>query len=365
MGRLQPFCAGASVDDLPGKHIDAILLNVVEHAANTRKLEKTSQLLQCSEAKDRLLDSSGFSLLKAGEADKEITCNSSEPVRNSVKLFNLAPRHIIKAATEISPQPQEMVALDWPIRDLKVPCEREKEFQRKFEYNVDWAKETAQLRQEHCPEIGLLVPIQCYSLKHLDIFMKSISDIDFQGLSMPTRYLEAKEIGLFLTRFWQMGIRRVHILGTSAFFTIALAAYMAQHFFDFVSLDATSWKKFAIHNTYISPHGFSATILNSHTVIDERIQMDCRCPWCRDRSFTYIKHLPYSDRRIFLGCHNYWTVENVARELYANAGTLNQLEKYLKMQSRETKKIEKLMDGLFLIEALKDEDIKYLEKFLI
>jgi len=182
---------------------------------------------------------------------------------------------------------------------------------------------------------------------------------------MPVRNMKLPEIGLIMARSWQLGIDRFHLLGVTEFFTLALAAYMARHFFQRVSLDSRSWKIRATYNTYLNPHDLMGEELGNDVIIDDSIKMDCGCPWCKGRSFNYIKKLPYYDRRILLGCHNFWVTEKAAIDLYENSGSVAELERYLKLHARRTKRIEELIKTLGLIELFKDSDIQNLQNMLI
>ena len=144
-------------------------------------------------------------------------------------------------------------------------------------------------------------------------------------------------------------------------FTLVLAAYMCRHFFDSVSLDSTTWKESAKFSSYINPHDFSRVEIGNDVFIDESIKMDCLCPWCRRRSFNYIKNLHYYDRRILLGCHNFWVIEKAAIDLYENSESVTKLDRYLRLYCRRTHEIDKLINTLYLIEVFKDEDIRYLQ----
>ncbi len=247
-----------------------------------------------------------------------------------------------------------------PVKKLPDQSQIEPEFYRKLALNVSWAKETAELRQKHCPEIGLLIPVQCYNTEQLEVFLKAIDGIDFDGFSLPTRNMGLSELASFMIRFYQLGIERVHLLGVTEFFTLALAAYMARHFFKRISLDSRTWKFRATYHTYINPHDLIGEGLGYDRTIDESIKMDCGCPWCKRRSFNYIKHLPYYDRRILLGCHNFWVTEKAARDLYQHSGTIIELEKYLKLHCRRTNQIDELINTLHLINVFRDSDIQYL-----
>ena len=194
---------------------------------------------------------------------------------------------------------------------------------------------------------------------------QSLDGIEFDGISMPTRNMGLSEIALIMLRSWQLGIDRFHLLGVTEFLTLALAAFMARHFIKRVSLDSRSWKIRATYNTYLNPHDLIGHEIGNGLIIDEGIEMDCTCPWCRDRTFNYIKNLPYYDRRILLGCHNFWVTEKAAIDLYENSGSVAELERYLKSHARRTDRIEELIRTLDLVEMYKNSDIRYLQDMLI
>lgn len=247
-----------------------------------------------------------------------------------------------------------MVALDFPIDKIQEKEKQEIEFRYKLGFNADWAIKTAELRKKYCPDIRLLLPVQCYTTEHLEIFLRLIGDIPFDGFSMPVRNLSTTEIALFLVRFYQLGIKQVHLLGVSSFFVIALAAYMAGHFFDWLSLDATSWRLAAQFSQYMNPHDLLSESLDDSALIDERIQMDCQCPWCQGKTFTYVKNLPFTEKSAFLRSHNHWVIERAAREIYDNSTSLAALESHLKRRSRKPEEVEKLCRCLAIAETFKD-----------
>jgi len=178
------------------------------------------------------------------------------------------------------------------------------------------------------------------------------------------RNLDIKRIALFLIRFYQHGIKNVHLLGTTSFFRIALSAYLARHYFDWFSLDSTSWRQSAQFGQYINPHDLSSEEIR-YVIIDENIQNTCGCPWCSYRSFTDIKNMPDTDRTSFLRCHNFWVIEQACKELYQHASTLIDLERYLKRKSPATDKIDELVNTLALLDSLKNQDIRVLEQMLL
>jgi hypothetical protein len=191
-------------------------------------------------------------------------------------------------------------------------------------------------------------------LDHLDLFVRLIGNIPFDGFSMPVRNLGLGEIALFLLRFYQMGIRQVHLLGTLSFFTIALSAYAARHLFDWVSLDATTWRMAAQYKTYANPYDLSPEFIGEDVQIGENVKVVCPCPWCQGKTFTYIKHLPYTEKTAFLRCHNHWVTEKVCRELYQSAQTLSDLKRYLMRVSSRPEKVDVLIRILGALDVCKD-----------
>ena len=149
-----------------------------------------------------------------------------------------------------------------------------------------------------------------YSLNHLEIFFKRIKGINYDGVSMPVRHLNLHEISRFLIRFHEMGIKRVHLLGTSSFSTIVLCAYMANRYFDWISLDSTTWRKAAELGRYWNPDLTRRWMFDDGESNDEQIS-DCKCPVCFGRPFSEIKRLPSTEQAIILQVHNYWTIENL------------------------------------------------------
>jgi tRNA-guanine family transglycosylase len=362
MGQLVNFCAGTNMNVLPAKQVNAILVNVPDNGSSPRVIEYTSKMMKSARVKFSMLDSGGFQLLKAEINSKKITFNDSKPVINTESEINLTPKHVIAAATKL--KPHIVVGLDFPIQNITDPDEREFEFMRKLGFNARWAMESAKLRKVLCPEVLFYLPIQCYDLNHLDLFLKLIGDIDYDGVSMPERNLSPNEIALFMLRFYQLGKKRFHLLGTSKFFAIALSAYMARNLFDFVSFDATTWREQAQYAVYLNPHDLSSVQIPSNITIDEKIKIDCGCPFCSGKTFTYIKNLPQTEKIAFLRSHNWWVTEKAAKDLYQNCGNLVQFEKFLKCRCQDAEKIEELCSTLSLIDALKDSDISIIQAML-
>ena len=368
MSNLYYFCAGADMKDLPGGSVENLFLSAVTAGKTESQIKKSIELMKNSKPSRVILDSGGYSL---GTAEEDaLKKHMNLPLGHFIENLKLSPEYIVSMARRL--RPTEFVGLDFPIREVPLP-DQEAEFRRKLEYNLPWAIETAELREKHCPNIGLLLPVQCFTLPQLDEFLNGIRCLSFDGFAIPTRTTTLTEIALFLHRFWQAGIRRVHLLGVSHFLMLALSAFMSRHFFDEFSVDSTTWHVGGRVNIYLNPHNLTKTVINEYTEIDPMTRMDCPGPYCRNRSFSCVKHQPRPDRRQFLFCHNFFVISRMCKTVYENSRSLDDLEafleKYATKRQRHTKKntdeVRDLITALSVIETLKDEDTRDLEKLLI
>lgn len=365
MGILVNVCAGADDKILPQSHIEALLLNVPNHGSSESKIEKAKELVQLARPRYLINDSGGFQLLDAERISKTISFDPNLPVKFTSRELNITPKHVMEGASPF--QPDIVVGLDWPIKKIKVKCQtaREEEFFKKLDFNVKWAFESAFWWKQLCPQYTkFFLPIQCYNIAQLDVFLSSIAGLEYDGVSMPIRNLELWEIALFLVKFYQLGIKRVHLLGTSSFFTIALCAYVSQHMFDWVSLDAKSWFDAAKHSESFSQYDLSREKFGPSVTISQDIVNNCPCPFCGGISFKDIQGLQYKDKFSLLRNHNWWILNKTFDDLYRNSSDVIQLERFLKSRSKNPAMVDELCKILSLVDALKDVDISLLQDLL-
>jgi hypothetical protein len=363
MGRLVNFCAGATKDVLPAHRVPAMLLSVPQYASTPKQIGSSRNLLIAAGAGEVILDSGGYQLWVAERRGICPTHLASRPVTFTKTEANIAPDHVVRAAAQL--KPKIMMALDFPIRTLSNPAEQQQEFCRKLGYNVSWAWQTAWLRQQICPEVQLFFPVQCYNLRQFDQFIDLLGGVAFDGLSMPIRNLSLREIAMFLIGFHHLGVRRVHILGSTGLGIMSLAAYFARNFFDWVSVDATSWRLKAKYSDYLNPLDLSVLHLRDLTSANDRIRMACPCPWCRNRTFTYIKNLPYREKYDFLSCHNWWVTEQAARELYDHSGDVIEMERFLRPRCRNPELCNEICRTLSLSRTLVSVERKLWEPLML
>jgi tRNA-guanine family transglycosylase len=365
MGKLIYFCAGADTKIMPSSNVNALLLNVLDHGSNDRKMRRAMEMHRMAGAKYVMLDSSGFQLLMGEEKGKLITFDSSLLMKHSGKEINLTPKHVMEAASTI--RPDIVVGLDFPIRKVKTDAEKEAEFAKKLKYNVRWGFESAAEWKERCPETQFFLPIQCYNLSQLDLFLGMTDGFDYDGVSMPIRSLKIHEVALFLVNFYQRGIRQVHLLGTFSFPVIALCAYMARHLFEWVSLDATTWRMAADHGEFLHPYNLSRVKLQPEITIPDDAENKCPCPFCSGQNFATIQGLERKIKTRLLREHNWWSVCNVFSDLEVNCADTVELKKFMlpRCQTpRMMKTVSELIKTLSLVNILKNSDIDVLNNQL-
>ena len=355
MGKLEIFCAGVSIDVLPCRPLNNIMVNAPHEGSSSKAISNTLKLFQYANSTHTYLDSGGFQILVFELAGKQYTFDLTYSLQMSDQGINITPEQIIAVAVEM--QPEFFSALDFPIKILTDKNEQEKEFLGKLGYNITWARKTANLRKERCPHIKLMIPVQVFSIEQFNEFFHYIKDLEFDGLSMPVRNFDAHEIAVFLITFYKLNIPMIHLLGTSTLLTTAMAAYMAKHYFKWVSMDATSWHLSAQHSNYANPLSLQVTNVGYNVIIDENIRVNCPCPWCEKKTFSYIKNLPHTEKISFLRCHNWWVINHAAKDLYEHSDTVLTLKEHLLTRCPDTENIEKLCSVLSIIDALRDREI--------
>jgi tRNA-guanine family transglycosylase len=365
MGKLISFCAGASIEVMPSQNVRALLLNVLDHGANDRKIRISREMQRMAKPKYVMLDSSGYQLHVAENKGKRITFDSRLPLKHSKQEINLTPKHVMDAASFI--RPDIVVGLDFPIRKVKTNAEKEAEFAKKLDYNVRWAFESVAEWKERCPEAQFFLPIQCYNLSQLDLFLGKTGGLDFDGVSMPIRELKIQDVALFLVSFYQRGIRQVHLLGTFSFPVIALCAYMARHMFEWVSLDATTWRFAVDKGEFLDPYNLSRVKLQPEITIPDDAENKCPCPFCSGQNFATIQGLERKIKTRLLREHNWWSLCKVFSDLEGNFTDIVALKKFMLPNCRTSRMMKTatgLIETLGLVDIFKDSDIGILKNLL-
>lgn len=366
MGIFINYCAGVSLAVAPAPVVYAILTATPYNAGNDIEIRSTQEMFQGLNTEYTMNDSGGYQILKKELEGGIITYDNSRPIICNKTEINITPELVIEANMKL--KPQIITTLDVPIPKVSDPYQQYQHFLKKLGPNLVWMRETALLRQKYCPNIELFIPIQAYTLQQFtDYIEKPLMELSFNGVSLPTRNLGSGGITLFLLKFYQLGVRKVHLLSVSNVLGMALAAYFARHIFDQCSVDATTWRLEADKLIYMDPLDFHAVSLGRDASFREGERPYCECPWCSQYTFTGIMNIPMTDRIALIRSHNYYVVQKAGKEFYENSADLITLEGCLKWRARnqsQIKKIDRLIKALSIATYMRNADIKVLEGML-
>lgn len=350
-GIFTNFFAGMNkLKDVPNDNMDAVLVNSIQVLKSEKEFLRTKEIIRRSGAKQVMMDSGGFTILNTDNRKGIITYDGSRPFIGKKMELNISVHHVIKAAQML--RPEIMIGLDWPVIKTSDPEVQEFEFDRKKELNLEWMKKISKLRQEQCPEIELYLPVQCYTLEQFSFFEKDLKTLEYDGIALPTRNMTSVSIARYLIRIYELGIRKVHLLGTSSFSNIALSAYLARNLFEKCSIDGCSWRNGAQNHNYIHPDTLRNIPVGRRCTTDRRSKLPCRCAMCKGLTFGDLMDLDDRERIEFLRAHNFFTVSKVGRDFYRNSNDLNSLQKYLIKKATEREgDIEAVVRAIILINS--------------
>jgi len=363
MGEFVNYCAGVHRGILPASRVDAILVNVPQQAAHAAAVRATSRMFEQAQTRHSMLDSGGYQFLRIEEKGGRVEFNPTGPLVYLPDRINITPQHVIQAALNL--RPHIVTALDFPVPKISDPVKQDLEFMKKLGVNLVFMTETSKLRSRYCPEIELFIPIQCYTLEQLGYYERQLSDLEYDGLSLPTRNLDPAGISLFLLKFYQMGVRRVHLLSVSNFAGLALATYFARHVLDWCSVDATTWRLEAQYANYLHPFDMGKISVRDNAVVNECDFLPCNCPRCSGNSFRHLMQLTLTEKTAFLRDHNYHVIQNIGREFFSIAGNFDEFVKHLASRDRRrSRKVSKLIDALTIVHTRRDDPIDTLRQEL-
>jgi hypothetical protein len=348
------FVSGAPVGSTSTTISKGFLVNTVAAGNSAQAILRTLKFFKkLGLGTVTALDSGGFQIFQAetGAIDFTIIYDPSKPMVFG-RYLNITPRHCLHTA--LGTHPNIMFSLDYPVPKEHNKGRQNILFMRNNTFNVRCAREIAAMRDKLCPEIKFFIPLQLYDLDQFDYFMAGLGNINFDGLSLPIRIFSLEKITIFLMKFLKMGIKQAHILGTTRFDVLALLSYFARNYYDFLSVDSTSWRKFATVQVYLRPYSLTSLRLHDEAIIDVSDVNQCECPWCRGKSFSDIKHMFNSDKTMFLCAHNLWVTEQAMRAFYDHAETPESLRDFLMRKTTRIADIKRIYKCLSTIHAVRN-----------
>jgi queuine/archaeosine tRNA-ribosyltransferase len=334
MGEFVNVCSGVNLSNIPHTDdIDAVLTNVPAAGKSESAARNIVNLAVKTEAKYLYLDSGGFEIFKAIQNKETICFDLDKPLFIDGKL-NITPRQIYEVGKII--RPTHFISLDYPIPKDDVN-RHELNYRLTMGFNVMCARETAfyvnQYNFEMEDDAKFYIALQCYNLTQMKNFLDNLETIDYDGISIPQRVHTPASLALFLfhiyRRFRKNKLPDIHLLGSTRFSYLAILAYFAKNFFNFISVDATSWSISSQQYLYLQPLDLRATAIGDAAKLNQ-FQMECDCPICL--RYDYLDDLKgqneYYKREMLYG-HNWYVINQAKKSFYDNAGSNDDLNRYL------------------------------------
>lgn len=360
MGRFVNFLGGMSIEVLPVSNIGGILFNTPDILKVKSTEERIKDIIQRARPGYTMVDSGGYQAFKVKENNRDVSpeeqtrliMNENGPIYGK-KTFNLTAKHVLDAVLLIGPD--FVISPDIPVPMPAHPDQKRFLFLESLGYNVYCAGELSRLLREHHLDTKLLIPLQLFDLFEYDYFTKQIGNIDFAGLSVPRRIMSNEKLALFILKARSMGITYFHLLGSGRMAHIAILAYMARHYMDFLSLDSTNIFRFSSTSQYLRPFSLISLDLRVEGSKDDlTVPISCGCPWCRCyKSFYGIQYEGTEDKFAFLVNHNHFVVEQAMAEFMKNAGTAASLAQFLESRTKRHQEVRSIYNILSRIESLK------------
>ena len=347
MGKLTYFGAGLQKSIYPRMKIQGVLISSATEGKTERSILYRLKMYEKINYQHMILDSGGYQLIAAEQKGN---------LKKSAIMEWLTPEHVMTAAAKFNPD--IVMALDYPILSFSDPIKQAQEFEKKIITNLRWNRECIELKSSYCPEVELFLPVQAYNTKQMDFFFTKLESTDFDGVSLPTRNASPSQLIQQLLLLHNRGIRKIHLLGTSTFTNIIISAFLARNYFDWVSLDSTTWRQQAMYGLYLHPENLRPIKLKPNKKYPE---INCSCPWCQYQNLYDLTNLPVTDCSFFLANHNYFVIEDICHQAFSHSSSISELEKFSKLRianmSRE--KIGKLFETLHLFEIFAHEKEGY------
>ena len=347
LGTFINYFAGISgTKDIPYKCMEAVLVNVPHIMQYSTSVNNTREVIKETGAKQVMMDSGGYTIFNTYQKNGNIKINGSRVlISGRRESMVISTEKIVEAALKI--QPHVLIGLDHPIIKTRDPIMQEGEYRSKIAINLLWMKEISELRSIHCPHIELYLPIQCYNLEQLADLEDELMKLNFDGLALPVRNMNPVQIARFLYKIREMGIMKVHLLGTSCFSNLALATYFARNVFERCSIDSTTWRNAATYHDYIHPHNLLNVSVGRKSTESKHDKLPCRCGLCRGNTYGQVMDLSVSDRRRYLKRHNYHAVKKAGEDFFRHALGPDAFERYLRNRAPQRgKDIDMIMQGI-------------------
>lgn len=362
MGEFINVCSGLDNHSMPTSEIEAVLVNTPAAGKSPKATEDIVKLIAKSNTNRLYLDSGGYQIFQSIEKKEKVWFDPEKELYVN-GVLNVTPKHIYEVAKKILPS--VIISLDYPIPKCEQD-EHELKYRLAYGFNYKCAVEMSEYveryRQETGEDVKLYIPLQCYNLTQMNDFLDSLKGINFEGISIPKRVHNPTSLALFLFHIYKKfrggRLPDIHLLGTTAFGYIAILAYFARNYFDYISLDATSWAYYSRNKDYLLPGDLRAVRIGDVAPLNNR-SMPCDC--CHCIRYLQLADLQVQDinyREQILYFHNWLVINNAMKNFYDHAETATTLSNYLNdvidpSYGKRRDEVAKIFKCLNIIELMK------------
>jgi len=328
----------------------ANLFNVPFLLQGKAPLQNANEIIKSRDRGLIIVDSGGKQLaeINMGRSKKYKRHDSdgSKPIRVGSTL-HLAPQHLAEAVLKLA-HVDILMALDDPIAPNKNPDERDSYFHAKLQRNVEWVRQTVNLKNRFFPHVKIFLPVQCQTLDHFEVFWRKVKKLDLAGLSLPERcFKNAQDLLPLLRRFSEIGIQGFHFLGSSRLEIIALLCLLGRHnVFEHLAFDSTSWMQASIRSRIMVPYSLAEV-----SIVEDKFDKVTKMLISQDNIYkkmdiTKIPKFRKEDQRQILRTLNVRAIIKTKREIYKYALSAESICTFLKSKSVNLSKVDKIFNLL-------------------
>jgi len=317
---------------------EALLSNAPSILQSSKLISNPQYYINSNLPKYFMTDSGGkqiFSITSGKKTRYKGYMNDPEKPAHYRGYFNWTPEHWKKSI--LKDIPTYAISMDYPIPFNKLIQDHDTIYEKANQINLTWAKDCLRIRKEYFPQTKIFVPFQGYTFQQLDEFVNNIGGNDFTGLCLPMRcYASTERFISFLKQIKKIGIKSLHLLGTSRLDVIAIVNYLCFHdYFKFISYDSCTIGLSARSDKMLLPFDLRPIKIYERAeeieAIIENDSIDVELITVNE--FQELKNMIVKERIQYLTNNNYNSIMTTKRELFSNSKSINSIVKYLSERS--------------------------------
>jgi len=347
MNKIEFIVSGCrSVDCLPKDKVDNLML-AVPNVLKSKSTIKSAKAIS-KKCESLYLDSGGrqIYMVTSGQRKKydQFISDKDQPVFFGNTL-NIHIEHL-KNAVEIF-QPDYLLGLDFPVKPCDDINEQNKRYRESVKRNVSWAEQTISLRDGHFKNLKVILPLQTQNIENLRNYWAKIRHLNPDGVGLPMRCFKNNGRLLeFLLEMHRLGIRNVHLLGSSKLAAIIISGYLVKNnFFDTITMDSGTWRQAADTENFLFPFDLRQVYISNPKELINNQTIKLSDAWL-DKIEKVVIQAGTKNERFALRKFNFKSIQTTIDGVMRHAETIPKLTKYLLERSRREVDIMKVVSLL-------------------